>query len=128
MRELRKVMTKDSNVAVVAEAVHCTGALAQGLRSAYAATARGLVEVGGWGKWEWCCSAPGSGPEGLGAAHRTCNWRVRSTVEVGGGIGGAAWLLGQALRGWGLRTALAIGGCTAWWRWLVEGGQAHGSA
>lgn len=46
-RELRKIITKDNNVAVVAEAVHCTGALAKGLRQAYSGTAKGLVEVSG---------------------------------------------------------------------------------
>ena len=44
-RELRKIIAKDNNVAVVAEAVHCTGALAKGLRHAYSGTAKGLVEV-----------------------------------------------------------------------------------
>ena len=44
-RELRKIITKDNNVAVVAEAILCTAALAQGLRGAYAGTAKGLVEV-----------------------------------------------------------------------------------
>lgn len=41
-RELRKVITKDSNVACVAEAIACTGALAKGLRKAYRGTAATL--------------------------------------------------------------------------------------
>lgn len=49
-RELRKIITKDNNVAVVAEAIQCTGALAKGLRNAYANTAKSLVEV------RACCS------------------------------------------------------------------------
>jgi hypothetical protein len=48
-RELRKVITKDSNVMCVAEAVACVGALAQGLRSAFAATSKGFTEVRGGG-------------------------------------------------------------------------------
>jgi cytoskeleton-associated protein 5 len=47
-RELRKVITKDSNVACVAEAISVCAAMASGLRSAYSATAKGLVEVCAW--------------------------------------------------------------------------------
>lgn len=46
-RELRKIIVKDSNVMCVAEAIACTGALAQGLRSAFSGTAKGLIEVRG---------------------------------------------------------------------------------
>lgn len=45
LRELRKVITKDSNVACVAEAILCTGMMAKGLRSAFSANAKGFVEV-----------------------------------------------------------------------------------
>ncbi len=41
-REVRKVITKDSNVACVAEAIACAGALAKGLRKAYRGTAASL--------------------------------------------------------------------------------------
>lgn len=44
-REVRKIITKDSNVQCVAEAILCTAALANGLRSAYSSTAKSLVEV-----------------------------------------------------------------------------------
>ena len=39
-RELRKVIAKDANVACVAEAIACCGALAKGLRAGYSATAK----------------------------------------------------------------------------------------
>ncbi len=44
-RDLRKVITKDSNVMCVAEAVGCVGALAKGLRPAFSAYAKSFVEV-----------------------------------------------------------------------------------
>ncbi|KAK9814323.1 hypothetical protein WJX72_004049 [[Myrmecia] bisecta] len=45
MRELRKIIVKDSNVVCVAEAINCCGALAKGLRKEYANTARSLCPV-----------------------------------------------------------------------------------
>lgn len=44
-RELKKIITKDSHVAVVAEAIACTGNLAQGLRKEYSGPARTLASV-----------------------------------------------------------------------------------
>jgi cytoskeleton-associated protein 5 len=44
-REIKKIIAKDSNVQVVAEAILCTGTLAKGLRASYAGTARSLCPV-----------------------------------------------------------------------------------
>ena len=41
------MITKDSNLACVAEAINCCTALAKGLRKEYASTARNLVRGGG---------------------------------------------------------------------------------
>jgi hypothetical protein len=41
-REVRKIITKDSNVQVVSEAIACTGMLAKGLRKDYRGTAAAL--------------------------------------------------------------------------------------
>ena len=49
-RELRKVIAKDANVACVAEAIACCGALAKGLRAGYSATAKVGRCRGGGGK------------------------------------------------------------------------------
>ncbi|GIL58886.1 hypothetical protein Vafri_13702 [Volvox africanus] len=43
MRELRKLISKDSNVVVVAESINCCGLLAKGLRKEYAPWARNLA-------------------------------------------------------------------------------------
>jgi hypothetical protein len=44
-RELKKIITKDSHVAVVAEAIACTGNLAQGLRKEYSGPARTFASM-----------------------------------------------------------------------------------
>ena len=41
-RELKKILTKDSNIVCVAEAAAVMGLLAKGLRSSYSGTARAL--------------------------------------------------------------------------------------
>ncbi|GLC42611.1 hypothetical protein PLESTB_001118900 [Pleodorina starrii] len=43
MRELRKLISKDSNVVVVAESINCCGVLAKGLRKDYSSWARNLA-------------------------------------------------------------------------------------
>ncbi|EFJ44246.1 microtubule organizing protein mora [Volvox carteri f. nagariensis] len=43
MRELRKLISKDSNVVVVAESINCCGLLAKGLRKEFASWARNLA-------------------------------------------------------------------------------------
>jgi len=45
LRRLKIVISKDSNVACVIEAVACCGALAKGLRDNFASQARGLTPV-----------------------------------------------------------------------------------
>ena len=44
-RELKKIISKDSHIGVVSEAVACTGALAKGLRKEYSSNARIFVTV-----------------------------------------------------------------------------------
>ncbi|PNH12606.1 Protein MOR1 [Tetrabaena socialis] len=43
IRELRKLVSKDSNVVVVAEAINCCGLLAKGLRKEFASAARNMA-------------------------------------------------------------------------------------
>ncbi len=45
LRELKKVIVKDSNVVCVAEAVACLGRLAKGLRKDFASSARAFFPV-----------------------------------------------------------------------------------
>lgn len=42
-RELKKIISKDSHIGVVSEAVACTGVLAKGLRKEYSSSARIFV-------------------------------------------------------------------------------------
>jgi cytoskeleton-associated protein 5 len=44
-RELKKIISKDSHIGVVSEAVACTGVLAKGLRKEYSSSARVFVPV-----------------------------------------------------------------------------------
>lgn len=44
-RELKKIISKDSHIGVVSEAVACTGMLAKGLRKEYSSSARVFVPV-----------------------------------------------------------------------------------
>ncbi|KAL0039701.1 hypothetical protein WJX77_005628 [Trebouxia sp. C0004] len=44
-RELKKIISKDSHIGVVSEAVACTGVLARGLRKEYSSSARVFVPV-----------------------------------------------------------------------------------
>ncbi|GFH15736.1 uncharacterized protein HaLaN_12024, partial [Haematococcus lacustris] len=79
-RELRKVITKDSNVACVAEAIACTGAMAQGLRAAFSATAKNLVEVL-LEKYKEKNAAVGKAvSEALAAMHKHC-WGLLDVAE-----------------------------------------------
>ncbi|KAL6753732.1 armadillo-type protein [Haematococcus lacustris] len=79
-RELRKVITKDSNVACVAEAIACTGAMAQGLRAAFSATAKNLVEVL-LEKYKEKNAAVGKAvSEALAAMHKHC-WSLLDVAE-----------------------------------------------
>ncbi|KAG2440105.1 hypothetical protein HXX76_004219 [Chlamydomonas incerta] len=45
MRELKKLISKDSNVVVVAESINCVGLLAKGLRKEFASWARNLASA-----------------------------------------------------------------------------------
>ena len=45
LRRLKLIISKDSNLACVIEAVACCGALAKGVRQSFSPSARGLVPV-----------------------------------------------------------------------------------
>ncbi|KAG1675584.1 hypothetical protein FOA52_014172 [Chlamydomonas sp. UWO 241] len=45
VRELRRIISKDSNIAVIAEALACVGQLAASVRAGFSATAKSLVEL-----------------------------------------------------------------------------------
>jgi hypothetical protein len=56
-RELKKIINKDSNIQVVAEAINCTANLAKGLRKEYSGPARTLCPGGCPRGRELVCSA-----------------------------------------------------------------------